>query len=44
MLFEPKPCNKCPYVCVEGRDDVKCPFDIMVEDLLKNETTEKTYE
>jgi hypothetical protein len=35
LLFEPKPCHECPHTCVEGQTDVKCPFDIMVEDLTK---------
>jgi hypothetical protein len=35
MLFELKPCNECSYTCVEGQVGVKCPFDIMVENLIK---------
>jgi len=35
MLFEFKPCHQCPHTCVEGQQGVKCPFDKMVEDLVK---------
>ena len=35
MLFELKPCNECSYTCVEGQVGVKCPFDVMVENLIK---------
>lgn len=35
MLFEIKPCNQCSHSCVEGQPDKKCPFDLMVEDLIK---------
>jgi hypothetical protein len=35
MLFELKPCHQCPHTCVEGQQGVKCPFDKMVEDLIK---------
>ena len=38
MLFELKPCHQCSHVCVEGLLGIKCPFDIMVEDLINNET------
>ena len=34
MLFESKPCHQCPHSCVEGTLGVKCPFDLMVEDLM----------
>ena len=40
MLFELKPCNQCSHACVEGQINVKCPFDLMVEDLINNETIE----
>jgi hypothetical protein len=40
MLFELKPCNKCSHVCVEGQIGVKCPFDLMVENLINNITIE----
>ena len=39
MLFEFKPCNECPHTCVEGQVGVKCPFDVMVEDLIENNKT-----
>ena len=35
MLFELKPCSECSYTCVEGQVGGKCPFDIMVENLIK---------
>jgi hypothetical protein len=35
LLFEFKPCHQCPHSCVEGQQGVKCPFDKMVEDLIK---------
>jgi hypothetical protein len=35
ILFELKPCHQCPHSCVEGQPGVKCPFDKMVEDLVK---------
>jgi len=35
MLFEPKPCHRCPHTCVEGQHGVKYPFDKMVEDLIR---------
>jgi hypothetical protein len=35
MLFELKPCNECSHTCVEGQINVKCPFDEIVEDLIK---------
>ena len=34
MLFEFKPCHQCPHSCVEGQIGVKCPFDLMVDDLI----------
>ena len=37
MLFELKPCNECSHTCVEGEVGVKCPFDIMVENLIIDE-------
>lgn len=40
MLFESKPCHQCPHSCVEGTLGVKCPFDLMVEDLINNKTIE----
>jgi hypothetical protein len=40
MLFELKPCNQYSHACVEGQINVKCPFDLMVEDLINNETIE----
>ena len=41
MLFEPKPCYQCSHSCVEGQEGVKCPFDKMVEDLIKTKNDEK---
>jgi hypothetical protein len=40
MLFELKPCHQCPYSCVEGTPNIKCPFDLIMEDLINNETIE----
>lgn len=34
ILFELKPCNECPHLCVEGQIGVKCPYDKMAEDLI----------
>jgi hypothetical protein len=42
MLFEFKPCNQCSNTCVEGQIGVKCPFDLMVEGLIKQ--TIESYE
>ena len=42
MLFEFKPCHQCPHSCVEGQQGVKCPFDKMVEDLVKQTNKNKT--
>jgi len=36
LLFELKPCNKCSHNCVEGQIDIKCPFDVMVEELIND--------
>jgi hypothetical protein len=35
LLFEMKPCSLCSNTCVEGNTDIKCPFDSMVENLIK---------
>lgn len=37
LLFEMKPCSLCSNTCVEGNTDIKCPFDSMVENLIKKE-------
>jgi hypothetical protein len=37
LLFEMKPCSLCSNTCVEGNIDIKCPFDSMVENLIKKE-------
>lgn len=41
MLFELKPCHQCSHACVEGSPGIKCPFDIMVEDLIKSKKTDE---